>query len=171
MALLLLACLIITSFTAYRVYQYELGDYQQKMEKQASLYEAQYKQALNNHLERLEGLRNFYLTSNYVDRYDFQIYTQTLLSNHSDIKSISWAPRIPHIERTIHEQQTRDDGFSHYMIYQYDSHGNKQPADPGKDYFPAAYIMPMQQNDITLGFDFASQPDFQQLMEQARDSG
>lgn len=171
LAFLLLACLIITSLTAYRVYQYELGDYQQKMEKQASLYEAQYKQALNNHLERLEGLRNFYLTSNYVDRYDFQTYTQTLLSNHSDIESISWAPRISHIERSIHEQQTRDDGFNHYMIYQYDSHGNKQPAEPRKDYFPAAYIMPIQQNNTTVGFNFASQPNFQQLMEQARDSG
>ncbi|HEY9051491.1 MAG TPA: CHASE domain-containing protein [Gammaproteobacteria bacterium] len=171
MILLLLACLFITSFTAYRVYQYELDNYQQKMEKQASLYEAQYKQALNNHLERLDGLRNFYLTSNYVDRYDFQIYTHTILSNHSDIESIAWAPRISHIERIIHEQQIRDDGFSHYMIYQYDQHNNKQPADSTREYFPAAYIEPLHQNNTRLGFNFASRPDFQRIMEQSRDSG
>ncbi len=171
LAFLIAVCLAITGFTTYRIYQSELHTYRQKMEKQASLYEAQFKQAFNNHLERLDGLRNFYLTSSYVDRYDFQIYTRTLLNNHTDIESISWAPRISNIERAIHEQQTRDDGFSQYMIYQRDKYGNRIVADPHSEYFPAAYIEPMQKNDIRLGFNYASNAEYLQAMSRARDSG
>src|SRR5579863_3733317 len=74
-----------------------------------------------------------------VTREEFAGFVRSLISRHSAILNIAWAPRVKHDERAAHEQLGDREGLPHYHIRMLGPKGSL-PVSPERDeYFPKFY--------------------------------
>ena len=74
-----------------------------------------------------------------ITREEFAGFVRSLISRHSAILNIAWAPRVKHDERAAHEQLGDREGLPHYHIRMLGPKGSL-PVSPERDeYFPKFY--------------------------------
>lgn len=119
---------------------------------------------------RLEGLARFFEGSSFVDRYEFNAYTEPLAQDGYSY-SWEWIPMVPASLVDEMEARARSDGISDFLIWQKGSDGKRVPVSGRHFYFPVLYAEPSGGNKEILGFDRGSDPIMISALEEAVKTG
>jgi signal transduction histidine kinase/ActR/RegA family two-component response regulator len=122
-------------------------------------------------IEEITSLAAFFNASEKVERQEFQLFSQSILSRHSSFLAVEWIPRVPDAERLQHEESARQEGLLDYRITQREKQGVMVPAEKRDEYFPVYYLEPQKGNELALGYDLGSNPARFEALQSARDSG
>jgi len=140
--------------------------YQASENRQASL-----QRQIDSDLQALVSLQAFYLHSEKISRPEFSFFTKSLLLQHTSIQAIEWIPRIPYYQREEFEKAAKKDGFIDFQITERGTQGKVIRAGTREEYFPVYFVEPYGSNEITPGFDLASNPTIKESMEQSGNMG
>lgn len=119
----------------------------------------------DDQVQRLDGLRRFFVFSDHITQSEFDGYAAPLLVW---TQAYSWAPRVSGAERPAFEQQAREIGLSDYRIREMDASGSLQPAAERGEYFPVLYTQSRSTVPLPLGFDIMSESLRRGTLERAR---
>jgi signal transduction histidine kinase len=114
----------------------------------------------------LGGIISLYHSSEFVTRGEFGVYVKPLLNNHPFIQAFEWIPRVDHSEKDGFEGIVRSLGYANFHIFEAGG-----ASETKQEYFPVYYTEPLAENERTLGFDLASDPQLLRLVNTARDTG
>ncbi|MEK6776396.1 MAG: CHASE domain-containing protein [bacterium] len=171
--LVLAACLgiLLSIFLFQTSMRWENRRIQSVFDKSAANHIFEFKKTIADNLHDIDALHSFYAGSQYVDRSEFHIYVQHLLSDNSAVQALVWAPRIPDSERNIYEEAAAREVVSGFHFTERNAQGVLVQAGRRDEYYPVYYVEPMQGSDDALGFDLASNPERLEAMNLARDTG
>ncbi|HEX73316.1 MAG TPA: hypothetical protein ENN65_08390, partial [Candidatus Hydrogenedentes bacterium] len=106
---------------------------------------------------QLEGLAQFFASSEVVDRQEFHAYTRHLTKN-PVVRAWAWVPAVPADARSRLEEAVRREGLADFAIWEKNTFGERRPATAREMYFPALYMEPARGNEEVFGFDLGSDP-------------
>lgn len=118
---------------------------------------------LRAHIQLLRSAAAFMNASDDVSREEWKHYA---LANHINeqflgFRAFGYAPLIQPNNRLKHEESVREEGFSHYTIYQINASSNSA-------LFPVTYIEPLSElNEKAFGLDLASESIRKEALYQA----
>ncbi|NWB92863.1 sensor domain-containing diguanylate cyclase [Pseudomonas agarici] len=119
-------------------------------------------------VQRLDGLRRFFVNSDSVTRQEFEGYTKPLLLR---TQAYSWAPWVKGRDRESFERLARAQGLSGFSIRELNAEGRLQLAAVRDEYVPVLYSETQSAQGSPLGYDLLEQPLRRITLERARDSG
>jgi len=98
------------------------------------------KNGIDDYWDELYAVQDLFKSSNQnVTRGEFDRFVGSLISRHSAILNIAWAPRVKRAERSAHEQLGAREGLPDYHIRSLGPNG-RLPVSPERDeYFPKFY--------------------------------
>ena len=102
---------------------------------------------------------------------EFQAFTRSALSRHTEIQALEWVPRVPREKRRAHEQQSRSEGLEEYRITDHLPDGRTIPSPERAEYYPVSYVEPLEGNEPALGLDLGSDKTRRAAITQAIESG
>ncbi len=152
---LVLGVLVTTIFSWYRfqISSLEKKESFSQLAGARSGYINTYIQNLNNIY--LEGIKNFFKGSEYVDQQEFAQYTSTL-SGDANVLAWAWMPEIKNDEVESFKERMTTMGVKDYQLWEMDENERKVDVNERSTYYPIAYIYPMEGNEISYGFDHGS---------------
>lgn len=107
-------------------------------------------------LEILYSLKSLFETAGKVTMADFSGVAQPFLARHQCTQALEWIPRVPHSARSAHERWMRGEGFADYRITEQSTSGEAVVAGERDEYYPVAFVVPLEGNKPAIGFDLAS---------------
>lgn len=112
-----------------------------------------------NNLEHIyiEGLNNFFESSQYVDLDEFSIYASAL-ENDANVLAWGWFPELGSDQVDSFIAEMKATGVENYQIWEMDENRNKVEVAERPFYYPIAYIFPEENNLIAYGYDHGSDP-------------
>ncbi|EIJ41033.1 histidine kinase,histidine kinase,CHASE domain-containing protein [Beggiatoa alba B18LD] len=128
------------------------------------------------HWKVLQTFQNlFRANGNNIDTTTFNRFSQSVLAQQPALKAVTWIPRVATEGKTDFEQQARQ-YQPNYRIVQYDTvevteKSQLVPALTRPEYYPFLYIEPKRRNLNGLGFDIASYPKVEKVLQTVRDTG
>jgi len=125
-------------------------------------------------LQMLQAIYSFYKASNEISRQEFRIFVQHFLDTRPGIQALAWIPRVLLNERPAFEQKMHSHGPEHWSSFQITELApteQLQIAQPRDEYYPLAYLEPLEDNGLALGFDLGSDPALQTVLNRVRDDG
>lgn len=140
----------------------------------ANTYQQLLEGRLTNIVTELESAKRFFQGSTFVDRTEFATFILTPINNSSEIRAVSWLPRISSDQRRPLETSEWKKGLGGRKIHDPDPSNparHDKPSPSRKFHFPILYAEPAEKLDQTISFDLASSPTILALLEQARDEG
>jgi diguanylate cyclase (GGDEF)-like protein/PAS domain S-box-containing protein len=125
---------------------------------------------IHSYANLLYGLQGLFQAEPAVSRAAFSryVYALNLPLRYPDVRSVSYAHRVPASAKAEFERQFRRDpelvrrGYENSVI---------KPAGERSEYFVITYIEPLHTNKAALGYDLASDEKRMALVERARDTG
>jgi len=105
-----------------------------------------------------------------LDRTGFELFTREFLSDHHEVQSLAWVPRVLKSDRTSFEIAATD-RFKDFRIKERDNSGSIVEAAQRDEYYPIFIIQPLAGNLSASGFDLSSDPVRNALLEKAREYG
>jgi PAS domain S-box-containing protein len=121
--------------------------------------------------EILEHLRALRESSESVSRDEFETFAVDLLREVSGIQALEWIPLVPNAERVAYEQAVLADGLVDFRITERSPEGEMVVAKVRDEYFPVYYVVPMEGNEVAVGFDLGSNEARLDALNLARDTG
>ncbi|MBD2461129.1 CHASE domain-containing protein [Oscillatoria sp. FACHB-1407] len=106
-----------------------------------------------------------------VKRQDFQRFVQPALVRHPSIHALEWLPRLLDGDRPAFEQAMQAEGYANFQVTERTTDGTLIRAGARPDYFPVYYVEPLDNNELALGYDAASDATRRAALERARDTG
>ena len=131
---------------------------------------ARIQQSVNNIVEIMESIRNFYAASKFVDRDEFNLFVKDQFSNHPEIRALEWAPVVQHDERLVYEKELSQ-VITGRRITERNAEGMLVDAVTRKEYYPVFYVEPLKGNESALGYDLGSNPIRAQALREAISTG
>ena len=125
---------------------------------------------VESNLQILGSLAAFCAASQKVERQEFREYVQPFLAYNRSIQALEWIPHVPDTQRTAYEQAARQEGFPDFQITERKTEGQMVRAASRQEYFPVYFIEPYKRNELTLGFDLASNPALREALHLSRAS-
>ncbi|MDB5983074.1 MAG: hypothetical protein JWQ69_4089 [Pseudomonas sp.] len=119
----------------------------------------------DDQVQRLDGLRRFFVFSDEITQSEFDGYAAPLLVW---TQAYSWAPLVSGAERAAFERQARGIGLSGYQIREIGPSGTLQPAPERGEYLPVLYTQSRSTVPLPLGFDLLSESVRRATLERAR---
>jgi diguanylate cyclase (GGDEF)-like protein/PAS domain S-box-containing protein len=124
---------------------------------------------LDDQVQRLDGLRRFFVYSDEVLRSEFDGYAAPLLVL---TQAYSWAPKVAGAERGRFEQHARDEGLSGYTVREIDTAtGGLKTAAERSEYFPVLFTQSRSTQPLPLGFDLSSESIRDATLKRATQTG
>lgn len=120
---------------------------------------------LENYLNDLHAIRNFYMASKEVEPGEFATFADPMLARHPGLKALEWVPRVPRSRREMLESELSSD------IREGGESEKLHPAGQRDEYFPVRFIEPLAGNEEALGFDLGSSAERKAALARARDEG
>jgi diguanylate cyclase (GGDEF)-like protein/PAS domain S-box-containing protein len=125
---------------------------------------------ISSYANLLYGLQGLFQAEPSVSHaaFDRYVYALNLPLRYPDVRSVSYAHRVPAHMKADFERKLRRDpehirrGYRNVII---------NPAGERSEYFVITYIEPLHTNKTALGYDIASDEKRMALVERARDSG
>ncbi|MCI0746529.1 MAG: CHASE domain-containing protein [Verrucomicrobia subdivision 3 bacterium] len=153
------ACGISLSLTLFFIVrEAERSRERSDFERRADVPITAIKAAIDEHLSLMRSVASFYFSSREVDRDEFRGFTENALARLSNsVQAIAWAPRVAAMQRTQHEAEVRNEGFSEYEIAEIDAALQRRRAAPRAEYFPIQFVEPLSANRAMLGIDLAAE--------------
>jgi PAS domain S-box-containing protein len=137
-------------------------------DQQARSIEQEFKQAIT----AIDSLLAFYGASEEVKRAELSAFVRRALTHYSaDIRAFQWVPKISDAQRAMFERSRRSDGQEDSPILEEADDGQLIPAARREFYYPVQYVEPLEGNRRVIGFDLASDPQRQETLSRACDSG
>jgi CHASE1-domain containing sensor protein len=158
----------VTAFNMVKMWEGQklwMEFYQASENRHASL-----QREINSDFQALVSLQAFFLHSEKVTRAEFSGFTKSLLLQHTSVQAIEWIPRIPHHQREEFEKAVRKDGLVDFQITERGNQGKLIRAGTREEYFPVHLVEPYGSNQMSPGFDLASNPTIQQALEQSAET-
>ncbi|MFD2644525.1 sensor domain-containing diguanylate cyclase [Pseudomonas japonica] len=109
---------------------------------------------LQDQMQRLDGLRRFFVYAQEITRDEFDGYVRPLLHRS---QAYSWAPRVSDAQRAEFEQRARAVVGSAYVIRELSDGGVLQPSRSRPLYYPVLFSQTLNNLPPPLGFDLLSQ--------------
>jgi len=167
-----LAGLVMTLLLFGLVRQAELASFKTGLESDVALRTDTIINKIDDSQLVVVALRSFLAASDEVTRKDFADFAFPFLHERTEIKALSWNPRITNQQRKRFEELGRSEQqHAQFAITERDSKGNVIAAAVRDAYYPIRYIEPLADNRKALGFDVGSHPVRLAALEQARDTG
>lgn len=116
---------------------------------------------LNSKVETVTSIRRLYDASNFVDRSEFNAFTNTILANDDSIVALEWAPKVTTSNQMTIKQQAIDDGLIDFRLHPEADLGENDKA------YPVFYINPLDSNKKALGFNLFSNAKRRAAVEKA----
>ena len=129
--------------------------------------------SINNDLNALRSLNNFYEAAHYIEADEFKTFVSHLLKNFPPILNMGFSPIIKASEREKFENNLKREGVSNFQITEQNPELNNQlvPAGNRPEYMPIRYIEPLQLNKNIHNFDIYSTASRREAIDKARDTG
>lgn len=157
--IILLTTLGITStcLIFYLIHHQEKEEIRKTFDDISTLQISHIKGLIKDAIEIVEPLSAFYAASQEVEREEFSIFAQNLLSKHKSIQAIEWVPFVTEKNRARYETEARK-AFPHFTIQKKGPKGTMIPVDTQDFYLPVYFVTPYEGNESALGFDLAAHP-------------
>lgn len=167
----ILSTILYLSIISHNVSEVELL-FHQESEERLHAIQQKFKQASN----ALISIKNLYLSSRFVERSDFGVFTRQLLEDHHVFHTYKWIPLVHSPLREQYEKQARQNIYGFQFVERLHpempiTKKNLKPAETRGFYFPIYYITSSKDREYLLGYDYASDPKMAKRLAQARDSG
>jgi PAS domain S-box-containing protein len=169
-----LPILVMFALTAATVvYEAKFNNEHIRMEfdKQVEELNNALKISLANQAHALHSVKILFLASKEVNRDEFRILTQQLLTDYQEIQSISWAPLIQSLDRDAFEKTIQNKGLPTFQVTELDANQQRVRAKERSYYVPVTFIEPYQTNNKVIGFDNVSNSGRLATLNLATDSG
>lgn len=164
------ALLSVIAFLSARHWQ--IARVNTQVQKQADTIVKYLQKNTDSNFEPLLAVDDFYSASKgEVSRQEFSNLAKRILSRHPSVELLAWTPRITHPNRSIFEASIRNEGYNNYQIYEQQTEGTMVRSSVRAEYFPFAYIEPLNQYEFPFGVDLASEEKRKTALEIARDRG
>jgi signal transduction histidine kinase/CHASE1-domain containing sensor protein len=98
----------------------------------------------------------------------FQSFTHGIYRRHPSIQAIAWAPFVPRPGLKRYEQAVREAGNPGFRVEQKESNGLRVAVADRSEYFPIQYVYPLIGNEVSLGYDIASETKSRAALHVAR---
>lgn len=121
-------------------------------------YSVSLQHAVDTNLQMLNALRSFHAASRAVDRSEFDTFVAGMMPQYPAVQTVSWLPRIEQSQRAEFEQSMRRNGLDRFRLLDYQPERGFVEAATREQYYPVAYIIPMDPNSRILGFDVLGNP-------------
>ena len=118
----------------------------------------------------VDGLAGEFATSRERDLVDFHGIANRLASFGLGIQALEWIPKVTPEGRADYERQLAAQWGRPFSVFERID-GKAQPVADRAQYFPVAYVTPLEGNEGALGFDLASNPLRRAALLQAEASG
>jgi len=128
-----------------------------------------FKQGIKNNLNAVEAIRDLYLSSDNIQKDDFQMYAHSVMTRYRGIQALMWVQNVPHEQRSSYEFN-QGNNRNQYQILERTEDGDMASASDRDTYLPIHYIESRQENGY-LGFDLASVQIHKEILERVRISG
>lgn len=94
-----------------------------------------------------------------LSKKEFEVFTQSVFTNHSDLHALSWNPLVTSAQRRDFESRFgQENGIADFHITEFNDQ-HELVAAGWRDWFVAiGYIAPIEANQKALGYDIASDP-------------
>lgn len=168
---IVLSGLLLTVVLFWLVRQAELASFHARLESDVSQRTDTIINKIDDSLLVVLALGNYFAASKQVAREEFSIFSIPFLQARSEIKALSWNPRIPRDQRGHFEDQGHKVLDREFFIYEQDSKADRLPAGNRDFLYPVWYIEPVGENRKAIGFDVGSDPVRLAALERARDTG
>jgi two-component system cell cycle sensor histidine kinase/response regulator CckA len=143
--------------------------------RQIATYLGTLQEHRNGSEDLLRTLRALFFQNPKLGRQLFTNAVQDLAIRMDGMQAIGWAPRVTSSARPGFEQAARLEGLDGFQIVEGDlTHPRSEkptPAAERPEYFPLLFIEPLAGNELTLGYDLASQASVQNLLARTHEVG
>ncbi len=126
---------------------------------------------ISRNLDKLNSLASFYAASNFVDRQEFDSFTESFITQNRNIQALAWVPKVSFDERSTYERQAQLDGLTNFDFKELSTQYKLQKAANRDQYFPVFYIAPLAGNEKVFGFDLSSNKQRLAALMKASSSG
>ena len=143
---------------------------QQKITEQIEEKSQQFFQSIKQRMlisqNKLNAYAAFYRGSEFVNKREFEVFSETLLENDNVLQGVGWTRLILASERVAYEQSIRDSGFPDFSFTEISKKGQIEIAPLRDEYYPVLYIYPFEPNKQAFGLNLAAHPvRFKALMQ------
>ncbi len=122
-------------------------------------------------LEILYSMKSLFEAGVPVTRENFARVAEPFIVRHSCTQSLEWIPHVPQNLRSVHEESMRAGGFPDYSITERTMDNGLVEAREREQYFPIAFVAPLEGNEAALGFDVGSDSLRREALDRAARSG
>ncbi len=114
----------------------------------------------------LAGITRYLAGNLQVSAQDFDSFAGPLAWS-SGVQAWDWIPLVPSSEREDFENGMRRQGFEDFKLFEKNAAGERVPASKRDEYYPVAYIAPLEGNLTAVGFDLGSEMVRRKALEEA----
>ena len=140
-------------------------------ERDARILMVALEKSIDMNLWVLESIGALYAASVFVEQDEFRTFVMYGMLERPGIQTLEWIPRVPASQRAAYEEAARKQAHPRFQIVEALAGGDLVPATLREEYFPVYYVEPFQGNEVTLGYDLASNPTYREAINKARDTG
>lgn len=142
-----------------------------ELQERADILVVNLQRSMDACFEVLQTIGQLYGSSYPVGPQEFRRFVRPTLSRHPSIHALEWLPRLLDSDRPEFEQTMQAAGFDNFQVTEWGTDGQVVRAGQRLEYFPVAYVEPLERNELALGFDLASDETRRLALEKARDTG
>ncbi|KJK19345.1 diguanylate cyclase [Pseudomonas sp. NPDC087612] len=159
---------LLTALLALATHDLYRQQLRQRFELLASERYSRIEERFEDQVQRLDGLRRFFVFSESVTLAEFNGYAKPLLYR---TQAYAWAPRVAGDERQAFERSAAQLLGKPFAIHELNDAGSLQVAAERALYYPLLYTQASSHQVQPLGLDMLSQPLRQAALDRARQPG
>jgi PAS domain S-box-containing protein len=167
LAMILLAGIGLTMLAYAKARRSEVSHIQSELTHQCRQRAQIIERVIEDHLEVLEAVNSFYLSSDEVERDEFTSFVTPFLERLKSIGLLAWVPQVAAADRAALEQRARQEGLDHFQILEESPEDRRIRAGQRPVYFPVSFIEPIPGNENRFGMDLQTCPVCSVLIKEA----
>ncbi len=169
------APLVVSSLIIVAIFVMSSNNEQKKLkdqfQQQARMVSGAVDAGASTVIYTLATLRGLFVASEQVTRTEFANYIDQVIIEKHGVSGFSWNQRVIDSERVAYEESMRAEGLPDFVIKEKDSTGAFIPAPERPEYTAITFVEPWQENIMITGFNAASDPEREEALNRARDTG
>ncbi len=138
------------------IFNWEKTNQRHEFESQAKAYTNAVEITLNEYVEALLFLGDYFNNSSFVTRQEFTGVINSILPRYPGIQTFGWNPLVKDDERSTYESAVRKEGFDDFKFTERSETKKLVKAARREEYVVVYYLHPLEGNRAAFGFDIAS---------------